>query len=135
MGRNNMNMNHRFQRGMSIWSFSLIALVGGFFVLVGVKMVPVYLTDMKIKSALTSLARDPVAQNAPKYEIKEMIRKRLEIDMAERAVNLEQDLAFERDGRARVIRIAYESVTPLFSNISILVQFDHKEKVGDFAGD
>jgi len=55
--------------------------------------------------------------------------------MAERAVNLEQDLAFERDGRARVIRIAYESVTPLFSNISILVQFDHKEKVGDFAGD
>lgn len=123
-------MNRHSQRGMSMWSLALIAVVAGFFVLVGIKMVPVYLSDMKIRSALDSLSHDPMAQNAGKMQIKEMIRKRLEIDMAEQIADLNKDLYFESDGRARIIRIRYDSITPLFLNIFILVEFDHSAKVG-----
>lgn len=123
-------MNRHSQRGMSMWSMALIAVVAGFFVLVGIKMVPVYLSDMKISSALRSLSTDPQAQNAGKLQIAEMIRKRLEIDMAEHIVNLKQDMSFETDGRNRIVRIRYDSVTPLFLNIFILVEFDHSAKVG-----
>ncbi len=123
-------MNRHYQRGMSMWSMALIAVIAGFFILVGIKMVPVYLSDMKISSALRSLSHDPKAQNAGKVEILEMIRKRLEIDMAEDIVNLKSDLSFESDGRHRVVRIRYDSVTPLFMNIFILVEFDHSAKVG-----
>lgn len=134
MGQQGSVMNRRHQAGMSMWSMALIALVAGFFVLVGIKMIPVYLNDMKIRGALSSLAKDSQAQDASKPKIRELIRKRLEIDMAEEVVDLRKDLSFEADGRDRIIRIAYESVTPLFLNISILVEFDHAEKVGTIGG-
>ncbi|MBE9516609.1 MAG: DUF4845 domain-containing protein [Proteobacteria bacterium] len=127
-------MNKRYQSGMSMWTLLMIALVAGFFGLIAIKMIPVYLSDMKISSAMSSLARDPQAQNASKMQIKEMIRKRLELDMAEQIADLNKDLMFETDGRARIVRIAYDSVTPLFFNIFILIEFDHAEKVGTVGG-
>ena len=134
MARQGVAMNKRHQAGMSMWTIALIALVAGFFVLVGIKMIPVYLNDMKIRGALSSLSQDQQAQNAAKPQIREMIRKRLEVDMAEDIIDLRKDLYFESEGRSRIVRIAYESVTPLFFNISILVEFDHAEKVGTIGG-
>ena len=134
MARQGVAMNKRHQAGMSMWTMALIAVVAGFFVLVGIKMIPVYLNDMKIRGALTSLANDQQAQNASKIQIRDMMRKRLEVDMADHIVDLRKDLYFESEGRNRIIRIAYESVTPLFLNISILVEFDHAEKVGTVGG-
>ena len=134
MARQGSVMNRQHQAGMSMWSMALIALVAGFFVLIGIKMIPVYLNDMKIRGALSSLSRDQIAQNASKPQIREMIRKRLEVDMADDLVDLRKELYFEADGRARIVRISYDSITPLFMNISILVEFDHAEKVGTIGG-
>ena len=134
MARQGSVMNRQHQAGMSMWSMALIALVAGFFVLIGIKMIPVYLNDMKIRGALSSLSRDQIAQNASKPQIREMIRKRLEVDMADDLIDLRKELYFEADGRARIVRISYDSITPLFMNISILVEFDHAEKVGTIGG-
>lgn len=134
MARQGSVMNRRHQAGMSMWTMALIALVAGFFVLVGIKMIPVYLNDMKIRGALSSLSHDQMAQNASKPQIREMVRKRLEIDMADHLIDLRKELYFEADGRARIVRISYDSITPLFFNVSILVEFDHAEKVGTIGG-
>ena len=134
MARQGSVMNRQHQAGMSMWSMALIALVAGFFVLIGIKMIPVYLNDMKIRGALSSLSRDQIAQNASKPQIREMIRKRLEVDMADDLIDLRKELYFEADGRARIVRISYDSITPLFFNVSILVEFDHAEKVGTIGG-
>jgi hypothetical protein len=85
--------------------------------------------DFKIKNALESLARQPDAGSMSVPEIKEAIRKRLEIDTADDLVDLNQVLTVTARGRAKVIRINYESVTPMAFNLSALITFDHSIEV------
>jgi flagellar assembly factor FliW len=61
-------------------------------------------------------------------EIQEAIRKRLEIDSAD-DFDLGSSLTVTPRGKTRVIRINYESVTPILFNISALLTFDHSVEV------
>ena len=83
---------------------------------------------MKIKSALEGLGRQPDAGSMSVPEITEAIRKRLEIDSAD-DFDLANSLTVTARGKAKVIRINYESVTPMLFNISALITFDHSIEV------
>jgi hypothetical protein len=83
---------------------------------------------MKIQGALTSLGRQPDAGSMSIPEIQEAIRKRLEIDNADN-FDLGSALTITARGRNKVIRINYESVTPILFNISALITFDHSVEV------
>ena len=125
-----MKMNR--QQGMTMWGVMVIALLIAFFALLGIKIFPIYMTDMKIKSALEGVAKQSINTNMTNIEIREAMRKRLEIDNADSDVDLKTALIFEKRGRTRIARIQYESIAPLFYNLSILAVFDHSEETGGF---
>jgi hypothetical protein len=83
---------------------------------------------MKVKGALESLSRQPDAGSLSVPEIREAIRKRLEIDSAD-SFDLSNALTVTARGRNKLIRINYESVTPMLFNISALLTFDHSIEV------
>jgi hypothetical protein len=83
---------------------------------------------MKVKGALESLSLQPDAGSMSVPEISEAIRKRLEIDSAD-DFDLGSALTVTARGRNKVIRINYESVTPMLFNISALLTFDHSVEV------
>lgn len=116
------------QSGMTMWGMLYVLGTLAFFIFVLFKLVPPYLTDMKVRSALESLGRQPEAGTMAVSEIKEAIRKRLEIDSAD-DFNLENSLSVTPRGKMRVVRINYESVTPLVHNMSLLITFDHSVEV------
>lgn len=125
----------RTQRGITIWGMMVVAILIAFFALIGIKLFPVYMTDMKIKGALGGLSRDISARDASKTELITKLGKRLEIDNVDNVLDYRKDITFEKKGRARVMRVQYESVTPLFYNLSVLAQFDHTVEVGTFVGE
>ncbi|MCR4302555.1 MAG: DUF4845 domain-containing protein [Sulfuricaulis sp.] len=115
------------QMGMTMWSMSYVLGTVAFFIFILFKLIPPYLGDVKIKSALESLGRQPDAGSMSIGEIKEAIRKRLEIDsMDEFSLDA---LTVTARGRVKVIRINYESITPMLFNASILLNFDHSVEV------
>ena len=122
----------RTQRGITMWGMMIVAILIAFFSLIAIKLFPVYMTDMKIKGAMDALGRDISARDASKTELLTKLGKRMEIDDVDRVINFREDITFEKKGRARVMRVRYESVTPLFYNLSILAQFDHSAEVGTF---
>jgi hypothetical protein len=91
-------------------------------------LLPPYLSDMKIRGALTSLGQQSDAGSMSAPEISEALRKRLEIDSADN-FDLGSSLSITARGRNKVIRINYESVTPILFNISALLTFDHSVEV------
>jgi hypothetical protein len=116
------------QRGMTMWSLlfvlSMIALV----VFLVLKLLPVYLADMKVRSALDSVTRQSDAGSMSKGELIEGLAKRFDIDNIEH-VNLGKDLTITARGRNRSIRIKYEAVVPMVGNVSALMEFDHQREV------
>ncbi|GMR20007.1 MAG: DUF4845 domain-containing protein [Gammaproteobacteria bacterium] len=121
------------QRGMSMWGMFGLAVILGFFIMLGIKLFPVYMDDFTITNALSGLAKQPGSADMTNAEILNAMGRRLEIDTVS-GFNLKESMDFENRGRKRVVRIKYESVTPIFANISVLIEFDHKEEIGTFSG-
>ncbi len=120
--------NRKRQSGMTMWSMLFVLGTLAFFLFLFFKLLPPYLTDLKIKSALESLGRQPDAGSMVLPQIKEAIRKRLEIDTAD-DFDLDKTLTLEPRGKIKVIRISYEAVVPVAFNVSALLNFDHSIEV------
>jgi hypothetical protein len=116
------------QAGITMWGMLFVLGTLAFFLFLFFKLLPPYMDDFKIKSALDSLGRQPDAGTMSIPEVKEAIRKRLEIDSAD-SFSLENTLTVETRGQIKVIRISYETVVPMASNISALLNFDHSVEV------
>ena len=127
-------MNIKTQRGISFWSILAIAFVAGFFLLLLIKLFPVYMVDMNVSSSITSLAKEPGAADLSNIELKTKLRKRFEINDVDRSIDINKTLSFESDAGKRIVRISYDSVTPIFNNIFVLIEFDHAEEIGRFVG-
>lgn len=116
------------QRGMTMWSLLFVLGVIATIVFLVLKLLPVYLADMKIRSALDSLTRQSDVGSMSKGDISEALRKRFEIDNVDH-VDLGKDMTITARGRNRTIRIKYEAVVPMVANVSALMDFDHQREV------
>jgi Domain of unknown function (DUF4845) len=116
------------QRGMTMWGMLFVLGVLAFFLFLGFKLFPPYMTDFKVRSALDSLARQSDFATMSKADIGEALSKRFDIDMID-GVDLGNSLSVETRGRLRVVRIKYEAVIPMAFNISALLEFDHQKQV------
>lgn len=120
--------NPKRQTGMTMWSMLFVLGTLAFFIFLVFKLFSPYMDDFKVSSALTSLGKQSDAGTMSPSEIKEAIRKRLEIDNADN-FDLEKTLTVESRGKMKVIRINYETVVPMAFNISALITFDHSVEV------
>ena len=120
--------NPKRQSGITMWGMLFVLGTLAFFLFLTFKLLPPYLGDMKIKSALESLGRQPDAGSMSVPEITEAIRKRLEIDSAD-DFDLANSLTVTARGKNKVIRINYESATHMLFNVSALLTFDHSIEV------
>ena len=117
------------QAGITMWGMLFVLGTLAFCLFLFFKLLPPYMDDFKIKSALDSLSRQTDVGTMTIPEIKEAIRKRLEIDSADDLFDLNKILTVEPQGRMKVIRISYESVVPMAFNVSALLNFDHSVEV------
>jgi len=120
------------EKGITMWGMLMIALIVAFFALLVIKLVPTYLMDLKVKSALEGVSKQSQQSNMTNYEIREALRKRFEVDQIQNEMDAKRDVEFVKRGRSRYIRIKYEVLTPMVGNLSILVQFDHEAEAGKF---
>lgn len=115
------------QRGMSMWSTMFVVGVVAFFLFVLFKLIPPYLEDLKVKTALDGLLREPSAETMSKAELVERLDKRFDIDNVSN-VKAKQ-LEIKPMGKLKAITLNYEVVVPLFYNVSLLLEFNHARQV------
>ncbi len=109
------------EKGITMWGILMIALIVAFFALLIIKLVPTYLMDLKVKSALEGVSKQSQQSNMTNFAIREALRKRFEVDQIQNEMDVKRDVEFVKRGRSRYIRIAYEVLTPMVGNLSILV--------------
>ncbi len=116
------------QSGVTIWQMVAAGFLVVIFALLLMKLLPYYLADLKISSALSSLQKQAAASPMSKREILIALEKRFDIDDVKH-VDLRQDVIIEKRGRTATVTIDYEAAEPLLFNISALMTFNHSVQV------
>ncbi|RLJ17776.1 DUF4845 domain-containing protein [bacterium endosymbiont of Escarpia laminata] len=109
------------QRGLSGIGWLFVLCLIGFFVLMGLKMAPVYMEHYTIKTALESLEREPFIGQKPVSAIRKLFMRRLDINYV---TNIKKDhIKIKRSGGSTTIDVNYEVREHLFANLDVVMTF------------
>ena len=113
------------QRGMTTLGLLILLVFICVFVYAGIRLVPVYLEDMKIAGTFAQLEQE-YAGNAPsKIDIQSTISKRFDVESV-RVVSY-KDVKIRRTGSGGYeVSIEYTNRQPFLFNIFFAVDFSHR---------
>ena len=118
------------QRGISILGWSIILSMAGIYIVVGLKMLPVYLEFYKVKDVMASIASDPKIAVTAKKDIERALKKRLSTNDVR--LTREQYKILKVKGRkSYAIKVDYKKEVSLFSNLSLVSHFDYVKEMGE----
>lgn len=115
--------NRKIQKGFMSLGMMYLVLSLGFFLLCGFKIVPVYIDDTFVKSALTELGRDPNLNELSSREIKKKMRKIFQVNGIRGEIP--EALKITSLGKGKLITIDYESRIPVLANIEVVISFQN----------
>lgn len=115
------------QQGITFMGFVLLMVLIGFFALLGLKLVPVYLDHYKVLSVLKSLENDKDLPSRSRDEILKTFEKRWDIDMIDSVTK--DDVTITKDMHRIKVQIAYDVTKPILGNVDALVHFDDSIEV------
>ena len=116
------------QRGMTFLGLLILILVVGTWVYAAIRVVPLYLENMKIASTLEKV-RDEYSANpgTTDFMIRKAIERHFDIEMVT-AIS-DRDILIQRKGDVFVVTAAYEATAPFAYNIEFLVTFDRTVEI------
>lgn len=118
---------HR-QAGLTMISIVAILMLIAFFVLLTLKIGPIYLNHFKVTDSLASMEADQYIQSQSKPQIKQLLLNRFDINMVDYVTK--DEITVEKRGDYVKVAVSYEVVKPLFGNLDVLVYFDDEIEVG-----
>jgi len=115
------------QHGMTGLGWVIILLLIGFFILLGLKIIPVYMNNYKVTSVLEGLKTDPELVGIGPARIRKTLLKRLDINMI---TELEQeDILIEKLGNALKVSVDYETRKSFTKDIDIVIYYSKSVEV------
>ncbi len=111
------------QRGAGLWGMLFVFAVIAFAALVTIKIVPVYLNQMKVAAAVKEVAEDPnIGRNASPHAIYDSLQRHWDIESIEDIQP--KEIAITREDNGQTLSYDYEARRHLFYNIYIVVHFE-----------
>ena len=124
-----MNTSPANQQGLTFISLVFILGLIGFFVLLGLKIGPIYLNHSKVVSALADIKKNPDIEVQSESEIRNSLSKRFDINYVDDVT--QDDITITRHGNYLKVVIEYEVARKIVGNLSVLVEFNDNIEVGN----
>ncbi len=116
----------RRQQGYSLWSLLVIAVVLGFFALLALRLIPVYMDYWTVVSVAESVQEDPELRDGSPREARSALRARMRLNNL-RDYDVGDLYSISRgDGGVLVIDIEYEKRVPFMLNIDLVASFERR---------
>lgn len=115
------------QRGMTAIGFILIAALVGLVGYGGIRLLPVYMTQMQIRQLLADLKTENDGNSASPARLQAEIGKRLDIDAI--TFPKRQDFVITKTDGGLLVSVAYEDSVPYLGNLSLTTTFDNSIEI------
>lgn len=112
------------QRGITALGAIILVTFIGLFVYAGMRLVPVYLENMKIAGTFSKLADEFDGQATSRVAILKSMEKRFDVDSV--TVISYRDVKVQKTGAGYDLSVEYEHVAPFIANVSFSVKFNNK---------
>jgi len=119
----------RTQQGMTIWGWLMVLGLIGFFSILTMKLLPIYMENMSVKKAVKIAASEPGADKSKVNQIYNKMSKQLYIDNVNSVKESDLDIALNEDGSKTLI-VNYEVRVPIMFNVDAVVWFEEKRELG-----
>ncbi len=123
-----MTVSANRQKGMTFISICLLLGLIAFFVLLTLKIAPVYMNHSKVLDSLAGVEGMENVQSLSKHAIETSLHKRFGMNYVDH-VNTD-DITIFKEGNYVHVEIEYEVVKKVVGNLSILVEFYESFEVG-----
>lgn len=111
----------RRQHGLTMISWMFVIAIGIFFILIGFKMIPVYMENYSLRHSMMGMQDDKRLRDEGPSGIKKSLQKRLRIngvyDLPMEAITVTKE-----DGHLR-LDVKYEIRKPVAGNVAIVMSF------------
>ncbi|MBT8440357.1 MAG: DUF4845 domain-containing protein [Gammaproteobacteria bacterium] len=115
------------QKGLTFISWLIILAIGGFFVLLALKLTPIYLENQGVKSVVQSLNNDPLIRKTDSRGIRNIIKKRMKINSI---YDFPKDAIKIKKTKTRLnVDITYNKEEKIVANVYVLVKFSEQLSV------
>ena len=114
------------QAGVSITMLLIVLIALALAAVAGMKVGPAYMEYAQIKKSVADIVQSGEARTASVSEIRKSFDRRAQIN--DISVITGQDLDISKDGGDVVIAFAYPKKVALFSNMSLLIEFEASSK-------
>jgi Domain of unknown function (DUF4845) len=119
---------YRKQQGYTLISIIFILGIIGFFVMLVLKIGPIYLDHSKVKSALAALENTTDIETLSEPEVRSTLSKRFDMNYVSDLKA--QEVKITKRGNYLKVQAKYEVVEKIVGNLSVLVEFDDVMEVG-----
>ncbi|MEO0345926.1 MAG: DUF4845 domain-containing protein [Pseudomonadota bacterium] len=119
-----MQTNPTRQTGMTTLGLLILLVFIGIFLYAGVRLLPVYLEDLKIAGTFKSLEQEFSGGANSKVAIEKSIGKRFDVESVN--VIASKDIKIRKTSRGYDVSIDYTNKQPFLFNIYFAVDFSHR---------
>jgi len=124
-----MTYSAKNQRGLTLITIVFILAVAGFFVMLGLKIGPIYMNHSKVVNALAAVEAMPDIRTMSKREISTSLYKRFNMNYVTKVNG--DDITIVKQDHYTKVEIEYERVEKIMGNLSVLVEFYEIFELGD----
>ena len=115
------------QRGLTFIGYLIILSIVGFFVLIALKLTPVYLEYFRVKRQVESLVDESGLKDKAAVEVRKLLDRRFGVDDIE---NIPPDqIKIDKKEAEMKIQITWARQVHMMGNVDALVSFDIKRDV------
>ena len=116
------------QQGLTLLSIAFILALIAFFVLLILKIAPIYIDHSKVVNALAALEKTTDVQTKSEQEIRQSLEKRFNMNYVYDVT--QKDIKVIKRGNYLKVQAEYETVVKIFGNLSVLAEFNDIIEVG-----
>ena len=124
-----MTSTAKQQQGLTLITITFILAILGFFVLLGLKIGPIYMNHSKVVNALSAVENMVDVETMSKHEIISSLNKRFGMNYVDKVTD--EDITITKHDDYLKVAIVYERVEKIMGNLSVLVEFDESFEAGE----
>ena len=117
------------EQGLTLISYIFVLLIIGFFVMLILKITPIYMDHNKVANSLAGLKDTPDLENKSSRAIKKNLESRLNLNYVYDVTA--EDITIVKRGNYVRVDIEYEVVEHLVGDLSLLAQFHDFVEMGE----
>ena len=133
------NMRNK-QYGIGFVGWCSILGILAFFVLLTLRVMPLYSEKFQIIKAMESVANRPNAKGMSKTEVRKFFQKNIDVTSTSTRFTLKTikglvNVVTDKKSKKRYLHVAYEGRNVFVKDLEFLLVFDHKVELGGSGGE